>query len=691
MSKKMSISSMPIIKEDNAKTLNIKTNINNPNKIKNISGELKQENDKKEEEDDNEEEEKVESEDQEKPENYAEEKVENEVEEKGENEEEDIEEEKEEENEEEKEEEEKEEEVKNDSSKKIVKNKINLEMDSRNASKKSINIIENKSKKNINAGIQINIKKDINYKLKAEALEKENSEIKINLNQKEEEIAKLSKINEKLRKNLEKVSVQVDTLLKKVNDNALYHKKAKNLSPDNNEKNNSNDNDSLAKEKQLKSSLSMIHYLTKDNKKLRKQIESLNQLSPIDPHNVELLKKKEEEINTLSEENKKLKEEINQLKYSEKTIENLKKKIIILNDTINRLNEKNDSIKEENKNYKLQINNNIGDINSNANNNISNISDNKLKQITQNNHNKKHTKLLIQSSENMAKPKRIIFNERSTSVKNLVKRNIKFCSTTKHFYKLFNESEQKAISTLFESKEDLDNFKQKINILENRNSFSEKQLNNEIKGLKKAINEKDEQIKYLNIKIKGDNAKINSLKNNNSKELINKTLKENRSKNKSPEVERNLRAFGFKEKSKTKNEQIEKLNLIIEGLKKELNKYYYEKSKEKEIDNLNIEIGLQGLVDVKKIVSDKTKKFKQKILKVTKNEVDIFLKGVPPPAPKTNPNKEKDTKSVKLFRNSTNDYKRVASINSRNNNRKTTTRVYRTNNNIFSTFHQKKK
>ena len=57
---------------------------------------------------------------------------------------------------------------------------------------------------------------------------------------------------------------------------------------------------------------------------------------------------------------------------------------------------------------------------------------------------------------------------------------------------------------------------------------------------KKAISEKDEQIKYLNIKIKGDNAKIKILKNN-SKEKESHNLKEN--KKKSIETEKTEKKF----------------------------------------------------------------------------------------------------------------------------------------------------
>ena len=66
--------------------------------------------------------------------------------------------------------------------------------------------------------------------------------------------------------------------IKKASDNATNYKKKKNTENSfktnntntfNNEKNTiDNDKESLSKEKQLKNSLSMIHYLTKDNKKL---------------------------------------------------------------------------------------------------------------------------------------------------------------------------------------------------------------------------------------------------------------------------------------------------------------------------------------------------------------------------------------------------------------------------------------
>ena len=54
-----------------------------------------------------------------------------------------------------------------------------------------------------------------------------------------------------------------------------------------------------------------------------------------------------------------------------------------------------------------------------------------------------------------------------------------FYSSGKNFYKLFNDSERKAISVLFNSAEDLNNFKQKISIIENRNKRTENTLKNE--------------------------------------------------------------------------------------------------------------------------------------------------------------------------------------------------------------------
>ena len=620
MSKKVNISSFPQINSSTKK----ETIIN----LKNLNNDNNEDNKKEEEEEKEEKEEEEEKEEKEENEEENEDE-ENEIEER-------------------KEEEEIEEKKENETNK---QKKMNIIEEEKNSSTKKaeifINLVKdnnnnknnNKSNKNNskNNNKIINIennnyaKKDLNYKLKAEILEKENIEIKNNLNKKQEEIQKLSKINYKLRKNLEKVSSKVDTLLKKANENfekLKINKAADRLNQNKqNDLNNAsaNEKDSLSKEKQLKTSLSLIHYLTKDNKKLKEEIENLNRLSGVDTHSLELLKKKEDEIMGLNDEIRKLKDEMNQLKYAEKTIEDLKKKIILLNDKINKLNKKCAELKEENENIKLNNNSNYGN-----NSNNTNAGNNKVLSIINKSHNKKVNKIL--NSRNFSNKKNILLRQRSSSLNNLRKKNImKFCSTGKNFYKLFNESEQKAISTLFESEEDLKSFKQKIEILEKRNFSAEKQFEKEIKDLKKLVHDKEEEIKTINNKMRESELKIKGLESKSKEKENEKEKDKSKSKEKQKikklNVKQQLKEYGYDKNNNTKDDQIEKLNKIINKLRDEINKNHIAKQKEKEMDEISKELGIEGVIDVKKIISSRQKLFEEQGLKIIKKVAEVFIKG----------------------------------------------------------------
>ena len=555
------------------------------------------------------------------------------------------------------------EEEKNNTNKK-VNIVINLDRNDKNKNNK-INNNNNNKNKIISIENENSTKRETNYKLKAEMLEKENIELKNSVNKKQEEINRLTKVNNKLRKNLEQVSSKVDILLKKANDNVLSPKKKKNVSENSNNNNNANSNsnsnsnssekEAKSKDMQLKNSLSMIHYLTKDNKKLRKEIENLNKISPADVHSTELLlKKKEEEINTLNMENHKLKEELNKYKYVEKTIENLKKKIVTLNDIITRQIAKINTLKEENKKYSNALDNNNNNNNSNnenPSNDNSHVNNTKLMKIIQKNKNKKNnSKILNSNSQNNSRNKVIIFRQRSSSLRNIKKKkDMKFCSTNKNFYKLFNESEQKAISTLFESEEDLTIFKQKIGILENRNCVAEKQYEKEIKDLKSMINDKDVTIQGLNIKIRENEMKIKVLENQSKEKEKGHTGPRKKQNGKKVDIDQLLKEYGaVPQNYKNKNEQIEKLKEIIRNLKEELNKYIVEKSTQKEINNIKNEIGVANMIDLEKILSNE-KKFMESILEIRKNEVQIFIKGN---------NNGKETSNFTNFKNASRDNKR---------------------------------
>jgi hypothetical protein len=245
--------------------------------------------------------------------------------------------------------------------------------------------------------------------------------------------------------------------------------------------------------------------------------------------------------------------------------------------------------------------------------------------------------------------------QRSSSLKNIKKDNEnKFISTNKNFYKLFNESEQKAISTLFESDEDLNTFKQKIGILESRNSYAEKLFEKEIKDLKKMANEKDGQIKNLNLKIHEYEVKIKILENQLKESKINKKNITEKQEEKKFNVQEQLKEFGFSQNIKNKNEQIEKLNAIINNLREQINREHIEKSKEKELSKIQKELGIIEIFDLKNVLTDKTKKFLQTYLKITKKEVQIYIKG--------NNKSNRGNNSIDKYNNKNNDHKKVYSI-----------------------------
>jgi hypothetical protein len=89
------------------------------------------------------------------------------------------------------------------------------------------------------------------------------------------------------------------------------------------------------------------------------------------------------------------------------------------------------------------------------------------------------------------------------------------------FNKLFSEEEKKALSTLFKSEEELNNFNNKISILEEKNSKVENDLKEQNKQLIKELNDKNEQIKVLQKRKKTNLANV---KNNNTIEFLKKEI-----------------------------------------------------------------------------------------------------------------------------------------------------------------------
>ena len=173
--------------------------------------------------------------------------------------------------------------------------------------------------------------------------------------------------------------------------------------------------------------------------------------------------------------------------------------------------------------------------------------------------------------------------------------------------------------------------------------------------MKKIINEKEEQIKGINVKIRENEVKIRVLQiKSKEKDKVNNNSKE-KMKEKKLNVDEQLKEFGYNQNIKTKNEKIEKLSLIINHLKEELNKNYIAKEKEKELEKIQNELQIEGIIDVKNILSNETKMFEQYRLSIIKNEIELFIKGN-----KVN-DKEKEINSVKILKNIGKDNKKLNS------------------------------
>jgi demethoxyubiquinone hydroxylase (CLK1/Coq7/Cat5 family) len=311
----------------------------------------------------------------------------------------------------------------------------------------------------------------------------------------------------------------------------------------------------------------------------------------------------------LNNQLKELKNELNKYKYAEKIIKDYNKKISVLKDTINRLNEKNENLKNEINNYKLK---------ESQNNNESIRIKSPIK--------KNQIRLGEQRSSSMMNMYVKKFEEKHKD-KDHTKENGNFYSSGKNFYKLFNDTERKAISVLFNSAEDLNNFKKKISIIENRNNRTEELLKNEKRELSKMNSDKDEKINIYNKKIEENERRISQFQNQlkNQKKINTNLMKKSQ---KQEEVEKI-----YKEVINQKEEQIKKLkdentklNNILETMKTDVNKVNIEKSKEKELKELNEEIGVIQIIDVNKVLNIE-KKFSIEILQIQK-EIEMQFFGI---------------------------------------------------------------
>ena len=411
-------------------------------------------------------------------------------------------------------------------------NKENVLNSQKISSSCQVNIVNSDENKKVIQELKIQVNNLI--KEKEQIILKANEDKKSyedQLEQKKQEISSLTILNAKLKKNLEKVSNQVNKLLDKMVENRsltksgsssnvttrniflesknnkkkriissaltkyklkdnLAQNKSNEIYSNEEDKNKNNEIESLKeqlviKNTQLKNSLNLIEFLSKDNKKLKLQYDSFgSDINNINNYKlIEELKKKNKEILQLEKEYK----EVASLKTSDKELDYYKSQVIQLKE-INSLNEsKIKKMKSVIERYQDLNKNNI--INIKYKFNSSNDSRNCQKKINDLT-NKERKSLSMINSYDWRNPE-----------------------NNKNFNKLFNDNEKKALLTLFENEEDFQKFNQKLNTMEKHYSASEKRLQSNIKELKQNIADKDEQISYLRDKIRENEMKIKILLN----------------------------------------------------------------------------------------------------------------------------------------------------------------------------------
>ena len=462
---------------------------------------------------------------------------ENEIEEEEEEEEDDINE-----DENKKEEEKKEENINNSSKNNSIENNKNL-VSSKNEEIKeepnnkelkiNVNLKNDENSKNIRStSCQVNLTNNKEsekiiqeLKLKINTLENEKemliSQLKENQKKYEEKFAKqnkdinsLSLLNNKLKKNLEKVNAQVTKLLNQVvannsipvtaNNSKMVTKAEKNRGKNNDEKEPNEEIIALKeklklKESQIKESFKTIEFLKKQNKKIKEDYDSLALDGKNINENNKLVEELREKNNELRELIKKKNNELRELEREYKNLISYKSGDEHLEQNKNLVNELK-TLKKQNDENKAKIN--------------------QLKQIVEKHQkkemeNKKNANLnfseLLQKKNIQAKIEKLKI-KKGDKYEFIDFNNKKFVMN-KNFSLLFNDLEKKTLFALFPDEGDFMRFNQKLDIIENNFNSSSKRFQTNINELKETIDDKEELIAYFREKIRENEMKIKILLN----------------------------------------------------------------------------------------------------------------------------------------------------------------------------------
>ena len=365
--------------------------------------------------------------------------------------------------------------------------------------------------------------------------------IKINNNEQnkvENDKNNFSSMKKKLKK-YDELSKKFDSILNNINPYKL--KKQRN-------RNNKSDNAIiLEKERQIKNDSIMIHNLRKDKNKLEEEIELLKKVSSPSEYNL------------------------------------LMEQISIKNIEIEKLNKK---IKEFEKNYKEMKNENIAFEKKNRNledliirlkNNINNLEN----EINKNKATKQERKKKIMNNI-ITRKNKLLRSFSQFNIDNFNKVEISPKKINENFYHLLNDKEKNCLKNLFGSNEEYTSFGNKLNIINSRNIKIENQLKLEIENLNKIILEKEKIITDLNQKIEIKEITIKTLE-----KKLNETKKNNEI-NKSKQIkfltiEELLKEIGIKTNFISDKDKIEKIKILLNHYKEELNKMTIENCKLNEI------------------------------------------------------------------------------------------------------------
>ena len=439
--------------------------------------------------------------------------------------------------------------------------------------KVNVKIKKNEKNEMLDAMCQVNLTSLVEnkiiqeLKLKINTLENEKealiSQLKDNQKRYEEKFAKqnkdvnnLSLLNNKLKKNLDKVNNQVSQLLNQVvannsiqSSNNINRKDIKvekdrnSNSPNIKVRSNEENKDTITeikilneklklKENQIKDFIQTIESLKKENKKLKEDYNAITSDGKNINQNHKLIleiKKKNSEIRELEKEYKTIissKSETKQIEYYKNKVKDLQNqneenKIKINN--FKQILEKYQKKEMENKNNLPAKNFNSSFVKNNDN--------------VQNSNNGKISKIKIIKEGKLE----YIVNELT----------LKKYLLNKNFSLLFNDFEKRTLFTLFLNEGDFEKFNQKLDILDNNFNSASKRFQSNINELKRTVDDKDELISYLREKIRENEMKIKILlnqihleRNKNEKRANNQNLNDkssmlNKTRVKSPKNNNN--------------------------------------------------------------------------------------------------------------------------------------------------------